>query len=67
MEKLKRPELKDKEIHELCIEEAIRQNNGIELIASEIYPSVDVREASSSEFTAEYADKRERRHDYPSS
>lgn len=50
------PELKDKEINELCKEEAIRQNNGIELIASENYPSVDVREASSSIFIAKYAE-----------
>ena len=46
----------DKEIQRFFDEEEKRQNGGIELIASENYPSVDVREASSSIFMAKYAE-----------
>ncbi len=46
----------DKEVEAYFHAEAKRQNEGIELIASENYPSVDVREASSSIFMAKYAE-----------
>ena len=46
----------DKEVEAYFHAETKRQNEGIELIASENYPSVDVREASSSIFMAKYAE-----------
>ena len=46
----------DAEIKRLEARELARQNEGIELIASENYPSVDVREAAGSIFTAKYAE-----------
>lgn len=46
----------DKEIFDLIKEESIRQNEGIELIASENYASVDVREACGSILTNKYAE-----------
>ena len=46
----------DKEVQAYFRKEEERQNGGIELIASENYPSVDVREASSSIFMAKYAE-----------
>ncbi len=46
----------DKEVEAYFQAEAKRQNEGIELIASENYPSTDVREASSSIFMAKYAE-----------
>lgn len=46
----------DKEVEAYFRKEEDRQNGGIELIASENYPSVDVREASSSIFMAKYAE-----------
>lgn len=46
----------DKEVQTYFDAEAKRQNEGIELIASENYPSVDIREASSSIFMAKYAE-----------
>lgn len=48
--------MKDKEVAEIIQEENRRQNQGIELIASENYPSVDVREAQGSILTAKYAE-----------
>ncbi len=46
----------DKEIESLILAERERQNEGIELIASENYPSMDVMEAQGSIFTAKYAE-----------
>lgn len=46
----------DKEVARLEALELKRQNEGIELIASENYPSVDVRAAQGSIFTAKYAE-----------
>ena len=46
----------DKEVQAYFRKEEERQNGGIALIASENYPSVDVREASSSIFMAKYAE-----------
>ncbi len=46
----------DKEIESLIKDETKRQNEGIELIASENYPSMDVMEAQGSIFTAKYAE-----------
>ncbi len=46
----------DKEVEYFFKKEEQRQNNGIELIASENYPSIEVRQAQSSIFTAKYAE-----------
>lgn len=46
----------DNEIFDLIEKEAGRQNNGIELIASENYPSKQVREACGSIMMAKYAE-----------
>lgn len=46
----------DKEIEQFLVKEENRQNEGIELIASENYPSKSVREAQASIFTAKYAE-----------
>lgn len=46
----------DKEILDIIKEESIRQNEGIELIASENYASKDVREACGSILTNKYAE-----------
>jgi len=46
----------DKEINAYLEAEEKRQNEGIELIASENYPSKAVREAQASIFTAKYAE-----------
>src|SRR5574344_873636 len=46
----------DKEIEELIKEETIRQNDGIELIASENYTSKEVREVCGSILTNKYAE-----------
>ncbi|HBM70032.1 MAG TPA: hypothetical protein DD377_01270 [Firmicutes bacterium] len=46
----------DKEVEYFLNREEQRQNNGIELIASENYPSIEVRQAQSSIFTAKYAE-----------
>lgn len=46
----------DKEIFDLIKEESIRQNEGIELIASENYASTYVREACGSILTNKYAE-----------
>ena len=46
----------DKQIIGLAARELLRQNGGIELIASENYPSIDVREAAASIFTCKYAE-----------
>ena len=46
----------DKELERLIILEQDRQNNGIELIASENYTSKDVREACGSILTNKYAE-----------
>ncbi len=46
----------DKQVIELATRELMRQNEGIELIASENYPSIDVREAAGSIFTCKYAE-----------
>ncbi|MCR5491181.1 MAG: serine hydroxymethyltransferase [Bacilli bacterium] len=48
--------MRDKVVSEYFKREEIRQNAGIELIASENYPSIDVREAQGSIFTAKYAE-----------
>lgn len=48
--------MKDLEIASLLAAETKRQNEGIELIASENYPSKSVREASGSIFMAKYAE-----------
>ena len=48
--------MKDEAIKQLMNREVERQNRGIELIASENYPSNDVREACSSIFMAKYAE-----------
>lgn len=48
--------MKDKQIEALFRKEEKRQNNGIELIASENYPSMDVMEASGSILMAKYAE-----------
>ena len=48
--------MKDKTIEELIQKELDRQNRGIELIASENYPSASVREAQGSILTAKYAE-----------
>ena len=48
--------MNDKEVAEIIAKENERQNRGIELIASENYPSVDVREAQGSILTAKYAE-----------
>ena len=44
------------EIYELIEKEFERQENGIELIASENYPSKSVREPMSTILTAKYAE-----------
>lgn len=46
----------EKEIESLILDEINRQNEGVELIASENYPSMDVMEAQGSIFTAKYAE-----------
>ena len=46
----------DKEIFDLINKENIRQNDGIELIASENYASKYVREACGSILTNKYAE-----------
>ncbi|MCH4277530.1 MAG: serine hydroxymethyltransferase [Bacilli bacterium] len=46
----------DKEVSKYFALEEERQNKGIELICSENYPSVSVREAAASIFTAKYAE-----------
>lgn len=46
----------DKEIFDLIKQEESRQNNGIELIASENYPSKEIREACGSICIAKYAE-----------
>ena len=46
----------DKEIFDLIEKETIRQNEGIELIASENYTSKDVRLACGSILTNKYAE-----------
>lgn len=46
----------DKEVERIIELEEIRQNNGIELIASENYPSRSVMEAQGSIMTAKYAE-----------
>ena len=46
----------DKQIFDLIKEESIRQNEGIELIASENYASIDVRLACGSILTNKYAE-----------
>ena len=46
----------DKEIHQYLLLEQERQNNGIELIASENYASKEVRELSGSILTNKYAE-----------
>lgn len=48
--------MKDIELERLIALEEERQNGGIELIASENYPSKEVREASSTIFMAKYAE-----------
>src|SRR5574344_309792 len=48
--------MKDEEIQHYFDLEEKRQNEGIELICSENYPSVSVREAAASIFTAKYAE-----------
>lgn len=48
--------MKDIELARLIALEEERQNGGIELIASENYPSKEVREVSSSIFMAKYAE-----------
>ena len=48
--------MKDPQIAALLEQETLRQNSGIELIASENYPSKSVREACGSIFTAKYAE-----------
>lgn len=48
--------MKDKTIEKLIQKELDRQNRGIELIASENYPSASVREAQGSILTAKYAE-----------
>jgi len=48
--------MKDEEIQHYFDLEEKRQNEGIELICSENYPSVSVREAQASIFTAKYAE-----------
>lgn len=48
--------MKNRKIKELIKLETRRQNTGIELIASENYPSKDVREAAGSILTAKYAE-----------
>lgn len=46
----------DKAVDSYIKKELIRQNEGIELIASENFPSEDVREAQGSIFTCKYAE-----------
>lgn len=46
----------DKAVEGFIKKELIRQNEGVELIASENFPSVDVREAQGSIFTCKYAE-----------
>ncbi len=48
--------MQDKVIESYFKKERDRQNNGIELIASENYPSMDVREAQASIFGSKYAE-----------
>ena len=48
--------MKSKKIKDLIKLETKRQNSGIELIASENYPSKDIREAAGSILTAKYAE-----------
>ncbi len=48
--------MNDSEIASFLKKEEERQNGGIELIASENYPSKDVREAQGSIYTAKYAE-----------
>lgn len=48
--------MKNQTIKKLIKLEANRQNTGIELIASENYPSKDIREAAGSILTAKYAE-----------
>ncbi|QJG66946.1 serine hydroxymethyltransferase [Mycoplasma phocoenae] len=52
----KKIELKDKEIESLINKESIRQNENIELIASENYVSEDVMKAAGSCLTNKYAE-----------
>ena len=46
----------DKEVRDLILLEQVRQNEGIELIASENYASKEVREMMSSILTNKYAE-----------
>jgi glycine hydroxymethyltransferase len=48
--------MKDSIVASYFAKETIRQNEGIELICSENYPSVSVREAAGSIFTCKYAE-----------
>lgn len=48
--------MRDLEMQKCIDDELERQNSGIELIASENYPSIDVREAQGSILTAKYAE-----------
>lgn len=48
--------LEDEEINELINKERVRQNEGLELIASENYPSSQVRMACASILTAKYSE-----------
>ena len=48
--------MNDKQLEALFLKEEARQNGGIELIASENYPSMDVMEASGSILMAKYAE-----------
>lgn len=48
--------MKDSIVASYFAKEIIRQNEGIELICSENYPSVSVREAAGSIFTCKYAE-----------
>ena len=48
--------MQDRIVQEYFDKEVKRQNEGIELIASENYPSINVREAQASIFTAKYAE-----------
>ena len=46
----------DKEVRDLILLEQVRQNEGIELIASENYASKEVREMMASILTNKYAE-----------
>ena len=48
--------MEDREVEAILLKEAKRQNEGIELIASENYPSKEVREACGSIAIAKYAE-----------